>query len=167
MLIIFGGLPGVGKTAIAKELARLIGALHLRVDSIEQAIRASGVVSQPIDDAGYRVAYAVAEDNLRIGRTVIADSVNPLHLTRKAWAAVADRARVKAIEIEVTCSDVNEHRRRVETRTTDIPGLKLPTWEEVIGREYRRWDGEHLVVDTADRTVEQNVAAIRQVLPER
>src|ERR1017187_8131926 len=39
MLIIFGGLPGVGKTAIAKELARLIGALHLRVDSIEQAFR--------------------------------------------------------------------------------------------------------------------------------
>ena len=167
MLIILGGQPGVGKTAIAAELARLIGALHLRIDSIEQAIRSSGVVSQPIDDAGYRVAYAVAEDNLRIGRTVIADSVNPLHLTRKAWAAVADRARVKAIEIEVTCSDVNEHRRRVETRTTDIPGLKLPAWEEVIGREYHRWDGEHLVVDTADRTVEQNVAAIRQVLPER
>ena len=167
MLIILGGQPGVGKTAIAAELARLIGALHLRIDSIEQAIRSSGVVSQPIDDAGYRVAYAVAEDNLRIGRTGIADSVNPLHLTRKAWAAVADRARVKAIEVEVTCSDVNEHRRRVETRTSDIPGLKLPAWEEVIGREYHRWDGEHLVVDTADRTVEQNVAAIRQVLPER
>ena len=162
MLIIFGGLPGVGKTAIAAELARLTGALHIRIDSIEQAIRASGVVSQPIDDVGYRVAYAVAEDNLRIGRTVIADSVNPLHLTRQAWAAVANRARVKAIEIEVTCSDGNEHRRRVETRTSDIPGLKLPAWGEVIGREYHRWDGEHLVIDTADRTIEQNVAAIRQ-----
>jgi predicted kinase len=167
MLIIFGGLPGVGKTAIAAELARLTGALHIRIDSIEQAIRASGVVSQPIDDVGYRVAYAVAEDNLRIGRTVIADSVNPLHLTRQAWAAVANRARVKAIEIEVTCSDGNEHRRRVETRTSDIPGLKLPAWGEVIGREYHRWDGEHLVIDTADRTIEQNVAAIRQVLTER
>ena len=43
MLIIFGGLPGVGKTAIAVELARLIGAVHLRIDSIEQGIRASGV----------------------------------------------------------------------------------------------------------------------------
>src|ERR1039458_2225063 len=135
MLIIFGGLPGVGKTAIAKELARLIGALHLRVDSIEQAIRSSVVVSQPIDDAGYRVAYAVAEDNLRIGRTVIADSVNPLHLTREAWTAVAERARVKAIEVEVTCTDVNEHRRRVETRTSDIPGLKLPAWKKAITRE--------------------------------
>jgi len=167
MLIIFGGLPGVGKTAIAAELARLTGALHLRIDSIEQAIRASGIVSQPLNDAGYRVAYAVAEDNLRIGRTVIADSVNPVHLTREAWVSVANRVRVRAMEIEVKCSDVNEHRRRVETRTTDVPGLKLPTWEEVIGREYHPWDHEHLVIDTAGRTVEQNVDAIRQLLPER
>jgi predicted kinase len=167
MLIIFGSLPGVGKTAIAAELARVIGAVHLRVDSIEQAIRASGVVSRPLDDAGYRVAYAVAEDNLRIGRTVIADSVNPLPLTREAWAGVAKRARVRAVEIEVRCSDVNEHRRRVETRTSDIPGLKLPTWEEVVGREYHPWDREHLAIDTAGRTVERNVDAIREVLPER
>ena len=157
----------MGKTAIAAELARLIGALHLRIDSIEQAIRASGFVNQPLDDAGYRVAYAVAEDNLRIGRTVIADSVNPLPLTRDAWVSVANRARVRAIEIEVMCSDVNEHRRRVETRNTDIPGLKLPIWEEVVGREYHLWDREHLVIDTASRTIEQNVDAIRQVLPER
>jgi predicted kinase len=169
MLIIFGGLPGVGKTALAAELARVIGAVHLRVDSIEQAIRASGLVSasQSLDDAGYRVAYAVAEDNLRIGRTVIADSVNPRPLTREAWAEVAKRARVGAVEIEVQCSDVNEHRRRVETRTTDIPGLKLPTWEEVVGREYHPWDREHLAIDTAGRTVERNVDAIREVLPER
>ena len=148
-------------------MARLIGALHLRIDSIEQAIRASGVASQPLNDVGYRVAYAVAEDNLRIGRTVIADSVNPLRLTREAWVSVANRVRVRAIEIEVKCSDVNEHRRRVERRTADIPGLELPTWEEVVGREYDPWDGEHLVIDTAGRTVGQNVDAIRQVLPER
>jgi hypothetical protein len=90
--------------------------------------------------------------------------VNPLHSTREAWLSVATRARVRAIEIEVKCSDINEHRRRVETRTADIPGLKLPTWEEVIGRKYLPWDREHLVIDTAGRTVEQNADAIRRVL---
>jgi hypothetical protein len=92
--------------------------------------------------------------------------VNPLHLTREAWVSVANRVRVRAIEIEVKCSDVREHRRRVETRTTDIPGLKLPTWEEVVGREYHPWESEHLVIDSAGKTVEQNVVAIRQMLPE-
>ena len=56
MLIIFAGLPGTGKTTIARELARQIGAVHLRIDSVEQAIRDSGLLSQPINDAGYRVA---------------------------------------------------------------------------------------------------------------
>jgi len=75
MLIILGGLPGTGKTTIARELARQLGAVHVRIDSIEEAILDSGVWSSPINDAGYRVGYAVAADNLRIGGTVIADSV--------------------------------------------------------------------------------------------
>ena len=154
MLIIFGGLSGSGKTVIARELACQIGAVYLRIDSIEQAMRESGVVKHRLDDAGYRVAYAVAEDNLRLGHTVVADSVNPISLTRDAWVEVANRARVGAVEIEIKCSDRSEHRRRVETRSSDIPGLRLPTWEDVVAREYHPWDRERLVIDTAAHTVE-------------
>ncbi|MER6141898.1 AAA family ATPase [Streptomyces sparsogenes] len=38
MLIVIGGLPGTGKTTLARLLAARIGAVHLRVDTIEQAI---------------------------------------------------------------------------------------------------------------------------------
>jgi predicted kinase len=164
MLIIFGGLPGVGKTTIARELARRIAAVHVRIDSIEQAIRASGALGGPLNDVGYQVAYAIAADNLRIGRTVIADSVNPLKVTRDAWAEVAERAKVKAIEIEVRCSDLDEHRRRVGSRTPDIVGMRLPAWEDVLSREYCPWDRQHLILDTALRTVEENVNTVREVL---
>ena len=167
MLIILSGLPGVGKTAIARELALQIGAMHLRIDSIEQTMRTFRGVSGPLDDAGYRVAYVVAEDNLRIGLTVIADSVNPIQLTRDAWLEVAKRAKVSPFEIEIKCSDVEEHRRRVETRITDVPGLKLPTWEEVLAREYVPWNREHLVLDTAITSLDQNVKIIREALHER
>jgi len=164
MLVIFSGLPGAGKTAIARELARQIGAAHVRIDSIEQAIRGSVTGSLPLDDVGYRVAYAVAEDNLRIGTTVIADSVNPLRLTRDAWVNVTKRAGVRAVEVEVTCSVPEEHRRRVEARAADIPGMTMPTWADVVAREYHPWDREHLVIDSANRPIDENVRLIRATL---
>ena len=45
MFVIFAGLPGAGKSTIAQQLAREVGAVYLRIDSIEQAIRASGMMA--------------------------------------------------------------------------------------------------------------------------
>jgi predicted kinase len=154
----------VGKSTIARELARRIGAVHVRIDSIEQALRDAG---QTVEDAGYRAAYAVAEDNLRLGHDVIADCVNPWPLTRAAWRAVADRAGVSSLEIEIVCSDPAEHRRRVEIRTMDVAGLRLPSWQDVIARDYRSWDGDRLVIDTARSSVDESVAAICAAIEKR
>jgi predicted kinase len=150
MLIVLAGLPGTGKTTVARELAKRLRAVHVRVDAIEHAIRQSAAhANLPMDDAGYLVGYAIVEDNLRLGHVVVADSVNPWPLTREAWRAVAGRCGVHALEVEVVCSDAEEHRRRVESRVADIEGFRLPTWREVLDRDYRAWDGDHLVIDTA------------------
>jgi predicted kinase len=164
MLVVLSGLPGVGKTTVARELARRSSAVHLRIDSIEQVIRSLYGEEYPLADLGYRIAYAVAEDNLRLGLTVIADSVNPIPLTRDAWIEVARCAAVDAIEIEILCSDSAEHKRRVEMRTSDIPGLRMPTWNDILLREYEPWNRKHIVLDTAHRTLEQNVELIQNAM---
>ena len=156
-LIALAGLPGTGKSSIARALAKRIGAVWLRVDSVEQAIRESGVAPGPMDDAGYRVLYALAYDNLLVGRDVIADSVNPWMLTRDAWRDVGLRAGAEVFEVEIVCSDLEEHRNRVATRTVDVPGLVPPEWEAVVGRDYHPWKREHIVVDTAGRSVPECV----------
>lgn len=159
-LISLAGLPGTGKSTLARALAARIGAVWLRIDSIEQAIRASGVVPGSLDDAGYRAACAVAEDNLRLGRTVIADCVNPWPQSRDAWRDAGLRAGARVVEIEVICSDAAEHRRRVEGRSAEVPGLALPDWAAVTARDYRPWNRPRAVVDTAGRTVPACVAEI-------
>jgi len=161
-LIIFGGLPGTGKTTLARKLANHLGATYLRIDTVERALRNSK--GGPVDDRGYRVAYAIATDNLRLGRTVVADSVNPLQITRDAWRAAAMGTNARVVEVEVLCSDVMEHRRRVESRHAGMPGLTFPTWQEVSARDYEPWDRAHIVVDTADTPVDQTLAELKSLV---
>ena len=162
MLVVLSGLPGVGKTTIARELAAAMGAVHVRIDSIEQALRNAG---WRVEGEGYGIAYAVAEDNLRLGRIVVADCVNPWPLTRSEWRSVADRAGVRALDVEIVCSNTDEHRRRVESRDPEITGHRLPTWQDVLERDYRAWDRERLVIDTAQLSVEQSVRSILLEIP--
>jgi len=114
-----------------------------------------------VGPSGYVVAYALAEANLAQGQVVVADSVNPLAITRSAWRQAAAATASPVIEIEIVCSDAAEHRRRVETRSVDIAGLTPPTWDMVQRHHYEPWDRPRLVLDTAARSVAQSMAELR------
>lgn len=154
LLYIFSGLPASGKSSLAQHLARRQGCTYLRIDTIEHALLE--LLSVQVEGEGYRLAYRLARDTLRLGGSVVADSCNPLELTRREWEQVAKDAGARFINIEVLCSDRGEHRHRVESRPSDIPGMKLPTWDEVTQRRYEPWTAERLVVDTAGMKVEES-----------
>jgi len=161
MLIVFGGLPGTGKTTLARAVAKERHATYLRIDTIEQALRSSGMIEGDVGPAGYLIAYALAEANLRLGQSVVADCVNPLRITRDAWRKVASDASCRVIEIEVICSDVAEHRRRVETRSVDLAGLIPPTWEQVMEREYESWHRPRIALDTSNLSTTEALIELR------
>lgn len=159
MLIIFGGLPGVGKTTISKALASRLKAVYLRVDTVEQILKSQAGLDGP---EGYMVCFAQATENLKLGMTVVADSVNPIKISRAAWQKAAKNAAVPFIEVELVCSNLEEHQKRVETRQTDIAGHKLPKWQDVQKREYEAWLSKDLVFDTSIQTVDEIIDAILQ-----
>lgn len=165
MLYIFGGLPGTGKSTLSSALAKRLKAAYLRVDVVEQAMRdAEMTVNGP---EGYLVCYALASQQLRLGLDVVADTVNPIPITRQAWRSAAESVEARFVEIEVVCSDEREHRRRIETRTVDIANLALPTWEQVVNRHYEAWDRDRIVIDTAHHTAEESFMALCERLAER
>lgn len=161
LLIVLGGLPGVGKTTVARGIARDLSAVHVRIDTIEEVLRREPRAPDDLEDIGYRIGYALALDNLRAGHWVVADAVNPIPLTRDAWRSVGEAARATVVEIEVVCSDPGVHRERVEHREPDIPGATMPTWADVTARRYEPWDPPPARVDTAGVSP---AASIRQAL---
>lgn len=82
ILIVLGGLPATGKTTLSRELTRRCAASYIRVDAIEQSLRAAG---HDVGPMGYVIANALATENLKLRRVVVADSVNPVLASRDGW----------------------------------------------------------------------------------
>jgi predicted kinase len=160
ILYIFSGLPGVGKSTLAKIVATQLNAVYIRVDTIEQGLK--DLCNFNVQGEGYRLAYKLAQDNLRVGNSVVADQCNPINLTRKEWVDVAIKNGCNYVNIEIICSDNLEHRNRIENRENEIENLTLPTWKEVIERKYDVWDEEHIIIDTANRTVDECIEELME-----
>jgi len=164
-LIIFSGLPGCGKSTLAAGLASALSATYLRIDTLEQGLRDLCEIS--VFDEGYQLAHRLAQENLRLGNRVIADSVNPLDVTRRDWNRVAEEVGASFFNVEVICSDQQEHRERVENRPPSVPGLRMPTWSEVLARDYHPWDLEVCRLDTSGKSVEESLMELISVLKTR
>jgi predicted kinase len=141
LLVVFAGLPGSGKSVLSRGTASALGATYLRVDSIESAIVATLTPFQD-NPVGYVIAERIAADQLTAGRDVVADAVNGVAAARDGWVALAARTGAELWFVEVRCSDVAEHRRRVETRGPEMTGHAVPTWEQVQRRRFEPWPPE-------------------------
>ncbi|MEU4195434.1 ATP-binding protein [Kribbella sp. NPDC026611] len=150
LLLEFGGLPGTGKSTLARRLAADTKAVWLRIDEIEGAMRRNGLTPEQTGIAAYSVAHDVAANQLRRGLTVIADAVNPVTEARNGWRDLATAVGADHVVIETVCPDTTEHRHRVETRASDLPGWTYPSWPQVhqTMTEYEPRTDARLVLDT-------------------
>lgn len=146
------GLPGSGKSTIAKQLAAELGCAVISVDTIELGLREAGMdASQPIGLAAYAVANRLVDVQLSLGHTVIADAVNHHPDARQAWLDLSTQHGVEIRVIHVQCSDEALHRGRLESREHE---LRVVPWERVVElREtWMPWPVETEIVDTAHRS---------------
>lgn len=160
MLVVVSGLPATGKSTVASAYAGQTKTAYLRVDRIEQAIVAWSSLAHPVGPVGYAVAHQLAAEQLALGLDVIVECVNPIALTRDGWVETGTAVDAAVVEVELICSNAAEHRRRVETRVSDVDGLIKPTWTEVVRREYEPWSRPHMVFDTVTMPVQLVVAQI-------
>jgi len=160
ILFILSGLPASGKSTLSKLIVKEYGAVYLRIDTIEQGLR--DLCNFEVQGEGYRLSYRIAGDNLKLGQNVVSDSCNPLNFTRKEWEKVAKENDSIFVNIEVLCSDKEEHRKRLEARNSEVKGLKLPTWKDIENREYHSWESERIIIDTANKSIKESFDELKK-----
>jgi predicted kinase len=155
-LIVVSGLPGVGKSAVASAVAARLNGVHLSVDPVEDAmLRCDLPAGWNVGVAAYEAVRTMAESNLALGSVVVVDAVNDSEAARDTWRTAVRNSKAALTFAVLTCSDVDEHRRRLEGRSRGFSRFPEPSWPQVLNRsrDYAPWDCEHLDVDTSATSV--------------
>ena len=142
---IFSGLPGSGKSTLAKGLAKAIGAVYLRIDTIEQALR--DLCNFKVEGEGYRLSYRIAKDNLLTGNNVVADSCNPIELTRVEFEEIANRR----IRLGLLLAEVGR-KNNIQVAQEDINKAMMEQARQYPGQERQFFE-----------FIQQNAAAQQQL----
>jgi predicted kinase len=153
-LIIFSGLPGAGKSALAEAVGQKLGIPVFAKDWLEATLLRAELTpanpEKPLGSAGYQLLTMLAERQFRLGQSVILDSVASTQSIRSTWRALARQFGADWRVIEVLCSDESLHRTRLANRQRQIPGWHELEWSEVkrVESYFAPWDEPRLVLDT-------------------
>jgi predicted kinase len=168
-LILFSGLPGTGKSALAEAVGREYGIPVFAKDWLEAALLRCELVpgspDRPLGSAGYELLTVLAERQLALGQSAILDSVASTASIRKTWRELCATYHVEWRVIECTCSDEALHKARLGSRQRNIPGWHELDWSEVerVRGYYVPWQEERLVLDMVN-PFEENLALVLEYL---
>jgi predicted kinase len=148
---VLSGPPGIGKSTVGDEVARLHPAVRLSIDDAEEAMRACGIADAQTGVAAYEVVRAAAEQNLALGADVVVDAVNDSVPARGTWHRAADATGAALLIAVLATEDVDVHRARLEGRARPFQRIAEPRWLDVLERIAAEdpWDEDVLRLDAA------------------
>lgn len=150
-LIVLSGLPGSGKSTIAELLAQRLRLPIFSVDPIESAIVKAGIARTfETGLAAYLVAATLADEQLKLGSSVIIDAVNAEEEGKDIWRGLAKKHGVELI-ILLVALERSLHRQRLESRVRNLHGFSEVTWDNVEARRkaFTAWQEPVLELDTS------------------
>ncbi len=165
--IIFSGLPGTGKSALADRLAREFHLPLLRIDDLADCMPPGmDRNTTAFWDQAIFALLLLAESQLRLGVSVIADSIF-MNSDRSHAGAIALQTGTRFLPVHTFLSDETIWEARVNERFEKFsPGMGVASWEQVTAqrRGYRPWEpGTALFVD-AVRPLDENYSLVKEMI---
>ncbi len=148
-LIIFAGMPGSGKTTLARMVAEMLRIPILAKDRVQRVLRDRDM-ADPTSGEGYYLILDLADEQLSLGVSVILDATFPLDHFRTVASDIAARHNARFCAVYCYCSDEAVWRARMEGRVQYIPGWKPVGWTDVerMREYYQSWGENALAVDS-------------------
>ena len=152
-MVVFSGLPGTGKSALAEAVGRELGTPVFAKDWLEATLVRCELTpankNKPLGSAGYQLLTTLAERQLMLGQSVILDSVASTESIRSTWKQLSAKYGAEWLVIECVCSDESVHRARLKTRQRHIPGWHELEWADVerVRTYYAQWNEPRLIID--------------------
>ena len=143
VLVLFSGLPGTGKTVLARRVAQYLHIPLLAKDRIQSVLRIRGLSDSGTPD-GYHIMLDLADEQLSLGVSVVLDAVFPMEGFRSAARDIAHRNSANFRPIYCYCSDPSVWRERMKGREQYVPNWTPVGWEAVerLRAMYAPWDPE-------------------------
>lgn len=155
-LIVIAGMPGGGKTTMARLVSRRLGIPVFAKDRVQRVLRDHNLAQANTGD-GYYVILDMADEQLGLGLSCILDATFPLDHFRTVASEIAQRHKAKFSALYCYCSDDDIWRERMGDRVHYVPGWKPVGWEDVTRMRayYQPWNDNALFLDSV-RSPEEN-----------
>jgi predicted kinase len=159
LLVLISGLPGTGKTTLARAIACDLGLPILAKDRIQSALRRHGLAGRATVD-GYLLMLDLADEQLAVGIGVVLDAVFPFLGFRAAARKLAVRYNGRFRPIYCWCSDPQLWQERLVQRRALVPDWTPVGWAEVRRLQdiFEPWDPEEALFLDAARSLKTNLA---------
>lgn len=171
-LILIAGLPGVGKTTLAKELANKTEAVHFEIDEVKRKVVPKDMVADAIDPPEYRWQY-YSETIRKLpelfaqshSNTVIIDETFHLTEFRDMWQHAADSLKIRLHWIETVCEEETLKERLCvgKDRECHILGDKAYPMYCMFKEKFEPFECTREVVDTCEDTASQVERIVRKL----